>query len=630
VLEDDEMFNSGMLKDHVGQMISAGRRYIAIDISSLDYIYSDGINALVTLNKRIQEAGGALALLSPQAKVVGILQTAGVQSSMSVLSSESELVGLSNEISTAATAAGSAAQSEFESLRSEIGSVFGEDAAPGSRASAPPPPVYTPPPAIEPMSAPPPVIESFPTAPAYAPPPADALELQPLAPPPPPPTAPAFPPPADAFPTETMDFGELGGSAFGAPDTPPKAPSFDDFDDDFGGKKKKKSKDPFDDDFGGKKKKSKDPFDDDFGGKKKKDKDPFDDDDFGAKKKKPIKETFDDFGGDDTGVFTAEKKKGAPVGAIAAVLVLLALAGGGYYFFVVMGGKIPGIGGDAAPTSASVPPADRPSGPTGGPDMSAPSASDIPVTTIEVDAPKPMTYTPGSKPTKPDKDDKRDSKQKSGSSYSSPSYSSPSYSTPSYSSPSYETSTPSYSTPSYTPPTPEPEPEPAPPPPPPKVEQVVVTSSPSGATVEIDGKRGGVTPYTFKPASWGDINITVSMNGYEKATKTVEFEGGTLNVPFSLSRASASAPAPSYSAPAPSAPTPRPSTPSGATIFIATLPPKAEVYVGDRLIGTSNEGELQVPVGTHQVRFVKDGVEKTETITFNPGKNPTRFVNLKQ
>ncbi|MDR2593049.1 MAG: PEGA domain-containing protein [Chitinispirillales bacterium] len=240
-----------------------------------------------------------------------------------------------------------------------------------------------------------------------------------------------------------------------------------------------------------------------------------------------------------------------------------------------------------------------------------------------------MTYTPGGK-SKPDnaKPDPKDSKQKQSSPYPSPSYTTPSYSTPE----------PSYSppAPSYTPP-PEPEPVP-PPPPPPKVEQVVVTSSPSGATVEVDGKRAGVTPYTFKPASWGDITITLTMNGYEKTTKTVEFEGGTLNVPFSLSRASSpapsapapSAPAPSYQPP-PAAPPPPPArpAPSGATIFIATLPPKAEVYIGGRLVGTSNEGELQVPTGTHEVRFVKDGVEKKETITFNPGKNPTRFVNLK-
>jgi len=66
-----------------------------------------------------------------------------------------------------------------------------------------------------------------------------------------------------------------------------------------------------------------------------------------------------------------------------------------------------------------------------------------------------------------------------------------------------------------------------------------------------------------------------------------------------------------------------------AGMFIATLPPMAEVYVNGRFVGTSNGGELKVPVGTHIFRFVKNGVEKAETITVSPGKNPTMFVNLK-
>ena len=612
MLEEDEMFNSGMLRDHVAQMFSSGRRYVAIDISPLDYIYSDGINALVTLNKRAQESGGTLALMSPQTKVVGILQTAGIQSSMSVLSGESELMGLSNELSAAAAPA----QSEFESLRSEIGSVFGDDAPLGGRASAPPPPPPPPPPPVyappPPPPPPPPPVYAPPPPPAFTPPPDPmaTLELQPMSPPPPPP-----PPPV----SDNMSFGELGGGGFGTLDSPSKAPSFDDLEDDFGVKKKKKAKEPFDDD--------------DFGVKKKKVKEPFDDDDFGVKKKS--KDSFDDAGSDDDGVFKA-KKKGAPVAAIAAVVALMALAGGGYYYFGVMGGSMGGGSSGSDDASASAP-----SGPSIASDG---DASNIPVTTIEVDAPKPVNYTLGAKskpekpgkPDKPEKPEKPDPKQKQQPSYASAPSSTPSYSTPS---PSYSPPSPSYSdpAPSYTPPPPPP--EPAAPPPPPKVEQVVVTTNPPGASVEVDGKMAGRTPYTFKPASWGDITIAVTLAGYEKATKTVEFEGGTLNVPFTLSRASAaappppppSAPPPSYqpSAPPPSAPPPAAASGAGASIFIATLPPKAEVYIGGRLVGTSNEGELQVPTGTHQVRFVKDGVEKTETITFNPGKNPTRFVNLK-
>jgi outer membrane biosynthesis protein TonB len=156
--------------------------------------------------------------------------------------------------------------------------------------------------------------------------------------------------------------------------------------------------------------------------------------------------------------------------------------------------------------------------------------------------------------------------------------------------------------------------------PPPKAEQIAVTSNPSGATVNVNGKTIGVTPCSFKPAAWGKYTIVVSMSGYEKATKIVEFEGGTLNVPFSLSLSK------TIAAPAPSVPSQ--AAVSGASIFITSLPPKAAVYIGGKFVGNTNEGELQVPVGTHQVRLMKDGLEATETMTFNPGKNPTRFVNL--
>jgi hypothetical protein len=123
------------------------------------------------------------------------------------------------------------------------------------------------------------------------------------------------------------------------------------------------------------------------------------------------------------------------------------------------------------------------------------------------------------------------------------------------------------------------------------------------------------------------------MSGFETVTRDVEFEGRPVSVPFTLSRASAAPPPPppAASPPAPAAPPPAAAPAAGgASIFIASLPPQADVYIGGRLIGRTNDGELQVPAGTHQVRFVKGNLEKTESMTFNAGRNPTRFVNLNQ
>jgi hypothetical protein len=65
-----------------------------------------------------------------------------------------------------------------------------------------------------------------------------------------------------------------------------------------------------------------------------------------------------------------------------------------------------------------------------------------------------------------------------------------------------------------------------------------------------------------------------------------------------------------------------------ASVLIATLPSLAEIYIGERFIGRSNSGILEIPVGTHEVRFVKDGIDKTTTMTFSSGINPIQYVPL--
>jgi len=95
----------------------------------------------------------------------------------------------------------------------------------------------------------------------------------------------------------------------------------------------------------------------------------------------------------------------------------------------------------------------------------------------------------------------------------------------------------------------------------------------------------------------------------------------------------APAPAPQPIQPVAAAPAPppvaaAPALPANATISIATHPSHANIYIGERFIGRSNDGELNVPAGVHQVRFIKDNIDKTQTMTFNEGRNATTFVAL--
>jgi len=214
VLEGDEVFDSNLLKQTMESMIAAGRRNISVDLSLLDYLYSDAINALVVMNKRMLDVFGRLSLLAPQPPVMEILKKGGIQNILKIFTDEAEIVQLSQQMTGQPMAAPAPAaqvpppqpQSEFDDLRSEIGSAFeqGPDATamPGMPAAAtkqyapqPAMPQQRPqfaPPARRPSFAPPPPAAGG--APRYAPPPRGFEPQRPPArafTPPPPKPAPA-------------------------------------------------------------------------------------------------------------------------------------------------------------------------------------------------------------------------------------------------------------------------------------------------------------------------------------------------------------------------------------------------------------------------------------------------------
>jgi anti-anti-sigma factor len=144
VLEGDEVFDSNLLKQTMESMIAAGRRNISLDLSQLDYLYSDTINALVVMNKRMLDVFGRLSLLAPQPSVMEILKKGGIQNILKIFTDENEILQLSQQMSGQAMPAPSAPlpppqpQSEFDSLRSEIGSVFESGPGPAGMPAAAP------------------------------------------------------------------------------------------------------------------------------------------------------------------------------------------------------------------------------------------------------------------------------------------------------------------------------------------------------------------------------------------------------------------------------------------------------------------------------------------------------------
>ncbi|MBD3393348.1 MAG: PEGA domain-containing protein [Chitinivibrionales bacterium] len=188
--------------------------------------------------------------------------------------------------------------------------------------------------------------------------------------------------------------------------------------------------------------------------------------------------------------------------------------------------------------------------------------------------------------------------------------------------------------------------------------KLYVTSLPPGATVKIDGEVKGTTPYAWdNPSIYGSMTIQVEKPGYEDKSKSMEYTGGVAKEHFVLEQEAPTStvrtsppppasqpepePAPAPSAPpqapqaaaqppAASAPSPAPSEPKGepGTIFIASIPPVADVYMDGVRIGKTNVEELKVRSGTHTMKFVKGAKEITKQMTFKPGKNASQMVRI--
>ncbi|MBD3316235.1 MAG: PEGA domain-containing protein, partial [Chitinivibrionales bacterium] len=206
--------------------------------------------------------------------------------------------------------------------------------------------------------------------------------------------------------------------------------------------------------------------------------------------------------------------------------------------------------------------------------------------------------------------------------------------------------------------------------PPPVANKLQITSSPSAAVVTIDGERRGTTPYTWEnPSVYGSVSIEVSRAGYQTEKRSTDYTGGSKSEHFALNEkpertAPPPAPAPApkpkpkpepeavasttpssepaetspkptptrQSAPPPSTPQSQPAASTGGgapgTIFIASIPPVADVYMNGEKIGRTNIAELKITAGTHTMRFVKGGKEITKSMTFKAGKNPSQMVKI--
>lgn len=626
---------------------------------------------LMALNRRVLDVTGRLSLMAPQPEVTQILKRAGIHNILRIFETETELIKSSEDIimqtssiklsDVNAALKQAPPQSEFDQLRSEIGSVFGDDDSDSHHAmpeqpaqqqsrQAPAqhhghedefdqmfqqfehhgsnqqkPAGYGVPP-VQPQSSQqmsqfqPPRQFSQPSGPQPIPmrPSAPATPRQPVEPP-------KFQQDFSTARSETQKFPTVPTPAFEDAtqlQVPPprKALSLGDDDTfDRSTKSRPASKATRHDDF--------DSFDDD---------------------------SHDEF----------KKKSAAPV-LIIAILVIV-LLGGGLAAYLTLGKKEAEPVATApvhTPAPAVVPsvppqvPVDTPPAPSAVPEAQAPAieAPEPPAPEKEIVESQPEVSPPPVRKATPRKEVRRAAA---------------------------------------------PAPKPELPPKQPEVRnQIVFSSSPSGASILINGQNIGTTPFTWTKPFFGSVNVQISKPGYAVSKKTFEFTGGSMNEFYSLEREVVEPPPPppvvekpvtrpepvqaaaapakrtpppppsededlfddigeeddnfaldepdapvapprppvarpgSSSAPAtssmPSRPAAASSSMSGeALIFIASIPPVADVYIGDKLVGKTNVSELKLPAGSQTLRFVKGGKEISKELMLKVGKNPSQMVRI--
>jgi len=613
-------------------MIASGKRNFALDLSPLDYIYSDTINALMALNRSTLDVSGRLSLLGPQPEVLQILKRAGIHNILRIFDDEADLIRTSEEIILQTSSfrlgdlknlAQQEPQSEFDQLRSEIGSAFGGAPTHMQEEPLPPPPKtksissYMPsqPPAVSPVAssfeqefdeafnqfasednnmdyAAPPSQYNIPQSANYIPPP--------------PPTRTVFNPAAAQF--QNRQFMPQPPVSPVPPPRPaaPQAPVFDSAQmpmpghqpSDFSSVRNDRFQPPAST-------RAAQPLEDDF-----------DEEITGRGRTSKIKVQDDSFDESDDDFFEEARKK-SPVPMIVLIVVLLAVGGVGVFFaYNMLSGK-PDV-----PTPVTTTPQPQPPAPPPAPVDTTSKVSESEIkeeATEEVVAEKPEPKVREtarvSKPT-------------------------PKATTPRPAAPR-RTVTPRKPAVSEN--------------------KVVITSTPSGAKVTINGDYMGLTPYTWDKPIFSPLSVVVSKDGYEDDSKVFEFTGGSVRENFSLRKAAIAPPPPVYSEPEPEPPvtkyTPPPPPPapepvakpepvarpettptptpvsssfSGgeATIFIASIPPVADVFLDGKLVGKTNVSEIKLPAGTHNLKFVKGVKEVTKAITVQPGKNPSQMVRL--
>ena len=155
-----------------------------------------------------------------------------------------------------------------------------------------------------------------------------------------------------------------------------------------------------------------------------------------------------------------------------------------------------------------------------------------------------------------------------------------------------------------------------------------VTTTPSGATVYVDGTRVGTTPFDGKEIARGNHKVKLSKDGYEDKEFTCTFG----DKPVALSEILTEKPKPQTQSSSTQQQQQQPAkpqqpmkeesvVPTTTEFYVTTTPSGATVHVDGKNVGTTPIKGKEIARGSHKVKLSKEGYKDT-TFTRTFGDDP--------
>lgn len=147
------------------------------------------------------------------------------------------------------------------------------------------------------------------------------------------------------------------------------------------------------------------------------------------------------------------------------------------------------------------------------------------------------------------------------------------------------------------------------------VGRLLIRSSPSGASVQVDGVARGVTPLALRDLELGSRAIVVAQRGYISEEQRIVLTAArpSRSVEVRLTLAAASAPPGSQPAPPPPAPRTAASATATGSLLIESRPPGAAVVIDGQPRGTTPITIDALPPGDYSVNLSLAGYQPFAT-----------------